>query len=100
MKVKKARTAKTTKTDRPGRRGDRRPEPMFKVRKRFCRFCVGSVDKGKPIDYKDVKRLEVFVTERGKIVSSRYSGNCAKHQRRVAEVLKKARFLSLLPYIR
>ncbi|MBC8436391.1 MAG: 30S ribosomal protein S18 [Candidatus Omnitrophica bacterium] len=67
------------------------------ARKKFCRFCTSKV---KTIDYKDVKRLEAFVTERGKIVSSRFSGNCAKHQRRVVEAIKKARFLSLLPYIR
>jgi len=67
------------------------------ARKRFCRFCV---DKVKFIDYKDTKRLEAFITERGKIVSSRFSGNCAKHQRRIAEAIKKARFLSLVPYTR
>lgn len=67
------------------------------TRKRFCRFCV---DKVKYIDYKDAKRLEAFVTERGKIASSRISGNCAKHQRRIAEAIKKARFISLVPYIR
>ncbi len=100
MKVKTTRAPKTTKLDKKGRRGDRKPEPIFKLRKKFCRFCINSPDKNKALDYKDVKRLEVFVTERGKIVSSRYSGNCAKHQRRVVEVLKKARFLSLLPYIR
>lgn len=67
------------------------------ARKKFCRFCSSKV---KTIDYKDVKRLEAFVTERGKIVSSRFSGNCAKHQRRVVEAIKKGRFLSLLPYVR
>ncbi|MFH0763287.1 MAG: 30S ribosomal protein S18 [Candidatus Omnitrophota bacterium] len=70
---------------------------LLLARKKFCRFCSS---KAKTIDYKDVKRLEAFVTERGKIVSSRFSGNCAKHQRRVVEALKKSRFLSLLPYIR
>jgi small subunit ribosomal protein S18 len=59
-----------------------------------------SVDKVKSLDYKDVKRLEAFITERGKIVSSRFSGNCARHQRMLAEVIKKARFVSLVPYIR
>jgi len=68
------------------------------ARKRFCRFCAE--DKVKTIDYKDVKRLEAFITERGKIVSSRISGNCAKHERRIAEAIKKARFLSLIPYTR
>ena len=69
----------------------------FSIRKRFCRFCV---DKTKTIDYKDIKKLEAFIKERGKILSSRVSGNCAKHQRRIAEAIKKARFLSLLPYVR
>ncbi|OGX19837.1 MAG: 30S ribosomal protein S18 [Omnitrophica WOR_2 bacterium RBG_13_44_8b] len=67
------------------------------MKKRFCRFCA---DKVKTIDYKDVKRLESFITERGKILTSRISGNCAKHQRRIAEAIKKARFLSLIPYKR
>lgn len=70
----------------------------FAVRKKFCRFCAE--DKAKTIDYKDTKRLEAFMTERGKIVSSRYSGNCALHQRRIREEINKARFLALLPYTR
>jgi len=90
MKVKTrgfGRTKKITK----------KKEANFMAKKRFCRFCA---DKVKDIDYKDTRRLEAFVTERGKIVSSRYSGNCAKHQRRIAEAIKKARFLSLIPYTR
>ena len=67
------------------------------IRKKFCRLCV---DKVKSLDYKDAKRLEAFIKERGKIVSTRISGNCAKHQRMVAEAIKKARFMSLLPYTR
>ena len=67
------------------------------VRKRFCRFCA---DKTGSINYKDIKRLEVFITEKGKIVSNRFSGNCARHQRRIRELINKARFLSLLPYTR
>lgn len=66
-------------------------------RKKFCRFCA---DKVKSIDYKDMKRLEAFITERGKMLSSRISGNCAKHQRLIAEAIKKARFVFLLPYTR
>lgn len=75
----------------------KKKEKLFPARKRFCRFCV---DKIKEIDYKDAKRLEMFIRERGKIVSSRYSGNCAKHQRRLTEAIKRARFISLLPYSR
>lgn len=67
------------------------------MRKKYCKFCV---DKVSVIDYKDTKRLESFVRERGKMVSSRISGACAKHQRRVAEAIKRARYLSLLPYVR
>ncbi len=66
-------------------------------RKKFCRFCA---DKTSQIDYKDFKKMESFITERGKILSSRISGNCARHQRRIAEAIKKARFLSLIPYTR
>lgn len=90
MKVK-TRTFSRTRTDRKKR------DFGLASRKKFCRFCV---DKVKTIDYKDMKRLETFITERGKILSSRISGNCAKHQRWIAEAIKKARFISLVPYIR
>ena len=69
----------------------------LQFKKRICRFCA---DKNRTIDYKDVKTLEGFIKERGKILPSRISGNCAKHQRRIAEEIKKARFLSLVPYVR
>lgn len=73
----------------------------FITRKKVCRFCISEArHEPRHIDYKEIKMLEAFVTERGKIVSTRYSGNCARHQRKVAEEIKKARFLSLLPYIR
>ena len=80
------------KTSRKGK-GKR---PLI-ARKKFCRFCVNKI---KTIDYKDVRLLETFDTEKGKIVSRRFSGNCAKHQRRIAEAIKKARFISLVPYVR
>lgn len=67
------------------------------MRKRVCRFCR---DKVKVIDYKDVKQLEAFIKERGSIVSTRLSGNCAKHQRQVTEAIKQSRFLALMPYVR
>ncbi|MFH1269555.1 MAG: 30S ribosomal protein S18 [Candidatus Omnitrophota bacterium] len=70
---------------------------LVSVRKKFCRLCV---DKVKALDYKDARRLEAFIKERAKIVSRRFSGNCARHQRMVAEAIKKARFISLLPYTR
>jgi small subunit ribosomal protein S18 len=96
MKVK---TKTKTKGRGPARGGKTftKKRDILGMRKKFCRFCQ---DKIRTIDYKDTKRLEMFIRERGKIVSSRISGNCAKHQRRVAEAIKKARFISLLPYVR
>lgn len=72
-------------------------ESLLPARKRFCRFCVNKV---KNIDYKDARTLETFIKERGKIISTRISGNCAKHQRRITEAIKQARYLSILPYVR
>jgi small subunit ribosomal protein S18 len=66
------------------------------VSKKVCGFCKGRV---KYIDYKDVEKLRRFVTERGKIVPSRLSGNCAKHQRQLAQAIKRARILALLPFV-
>ncbi len=65
-------------------------------RKKVCKFCVDKVDS---IDYKDIARLRKFVTEKGKMLPSRITGNCAKHQRGVAEAIKRARFIALLPYV-
>jgi small subunit ribosomal protein S18 len=70
---------------------------LLPLRKKFCRFCA---DKNKVIDYKEVKLLEGFIKERGRISSKRGSGNCAKHQRRLAEAIKRARFISLVTYTR
>ncbi len=64
-------------------------------RRRICRFCV---DKAEYIDYKDTNRLKNYITERGKILPRRVSGNCAKHQRMLSEAIKKARVVALLPY--
>ncbi len=70
--------------------------PDFERRKRkTCRFCE---DKTLVIDYKDEKLLRKFITDRGKIVPRRISGNCAKHQRRLTIALKRGRHLALLPY--
>ncbi len=66
-------------------------------RKKSCRFCR---DKVQVIDYKDLKIMEAFIKERGRMVSSRYSGNCASHQRQVTEAVKRARHMALIPYVR
>jgi len=64
-------------------------------RRKVCRFCV---DNELKIDYKDPKTLRYFVTERGKIVPRRISGNCAKHQRELTLAIKRGRQIALLPY--
>ncbi len=64
-------------------------------RKKVCSFCVDKVDS---IDYKDVAKLHRFITERGKILPRRISGNCAKHQRQVTVAIKRARNIALLPF--
>lgn len=64
-------------------------------RKRVCAFCV---DKVEAIDYKDVERLKKFVTERGKILPRRITGNCAGHQRQLTTAIKRARQIALLPF--
>jgi len=65
-------------------------------RKRTCKFCAENIDY---IDYKDVKTLKGFLTERGKILPRRISGNCAKHQRRLTVSIKRARNIALLPFV-
>ena len=67
------------------------------IRKKYCRFCK---DKVMNIDYKSLNILERLIGERGKILSRRNTGTCAKHQRKVASAIKRARFLSLIPYTR
>ena len=58
----------------------------YKPRKRVCSFCVEKISH---IDYKDVSRLKKYITERGKILPRRISGNCAKHQRELTTAIKK-----------
>ena len=71
------------------------PRRVFIFRKKQCRFCK---DKSLVIDYKNVELLSQFITERGKIMPRRMTGNCAKHQRRLATAIKRARILALLPF--
>jgi small subunit ribosomal protein S18 len=64
-------------------------------RKKVCRFCVDKIDD---INYKDVKLLNMFISEKGKITPRRITGVCAPHQRRLNEAIKQARNIALLPY--
>ena len=70
--------------------------PINRKRKKVCIFCA---DKVAFIDYKDVNKLRKFISERGKILPRRVSGTCAKHQRELTTVIKRARQVALLPYV-
>jgi small subunit ribosomal protein S18 len=104
----------TMATMTPGRRGpggpggggdDRRGGPgggpqggkkkFFYRRKRVCKFCVEKIEY---IDFKDVKTLQQFIPERGKILPRRISGTCALHQRKLQNAIKRARIAALLPF--
>ncbi|MFI5302859.1 MAG: 30S ribosomal protein S18 [Polyangiales bacterium] len=65
------------------------------ARKRVCKFCA---DKAATVDYKDAQALRQFVTDRGKVVPRRISGNCALHQRKVNVAISRARNIALLPF--
>ncbi|HPQ60003.1 MAG TPA: 30S ribosomal protein S18 [Syntrophales bacterium] len=88
-----------TMQGRPGARSSRgpggRPDRKFYPRRRVCRFCVDSTVK---MDYKKPEILRTYLTEKGKIIPRRISGNCAKHQREIAREIKRARNIALLPF--
>ena len=77
-----------------GERGG--PGRFRRVRRKVCAFCVDKVSR---IDYKDVGRLRGYVSDRARILKSRHSGNCAKHQRMVSQAIKRAREIALLPFV-
>jgi small subunit ribosomal protein S18 len=79
---------------KPSAGGTGTPRRRF-TRRKGCRFCA---DPSMKIDYKEVRSLRYFVSERGKIVPRRISGNCASHQRKVTEAIKRARNIALLPF--
>jgi small subunit ribosomal protein S18 len=74
-------------------KGPPRRRPMF--RRKVCRFCA---DKSLTIDYKDLRVISQFLTERGKMTPSRITGNCARHQRVLTTAIKRARSVALLPF--
>src|SRR5215471_3636766 len=83
--------------DRPDRpeRGGRDGGRKFFRRKKVCKFCVEKIDD---INYKEVRLLQQFVAERGKIVPRRLTGVCTPHQRRLTAAIKRARNIALLPF--
>mgnify|MGYP000619720413 FL=1 len=81
---------KTEKTDSPMRK-----KGGMRRRKKVCVFC----GKDNVIDYKDTAKLKKYVSERGKILPRRITGTCAKHQRALTVAIKRARHMSMMPYI-
>ena len=64
-------------------------------KKKICQMCAG-----KSVDYKDVMIINKYISEKGKILPRRMTGACAKHQRQIAEQIKYARFMALIPYVK
>ena len=84
------------KSSGEGREGGyRRKQSGFHRRKKVCVFC----GKDSEISYKDVNKLKKYISERGKILPRRITGNCAKHQRALTLAVKRARHLAILPYV-
>jgi small subunit ribosomal protein S18 len=77
------------------RPNSRTKRPLRPVKAKKCRFCA---DSALSVDYKSQTQLKPFVSDRGKILPRRHTGNCAKHQRVVAEQIKRARFMAYLFY--
>ena len=69
---------------------------VIRRKKKVCAFCADKTTAG--VDYKDVNKLKRYVSERGKILPRRITGNCAKHQRALTVAVKRARHLALMPY--
>ena len=83
------------RNDKGGNDGSMRRRPMRR-RKKVCVFCG---DKNGVIDFKDTNKLKRYVSERGKILPRRITGNCAKHQRALTVAIKRARHVALMPYV-
>jgi len=75
--------------------GQQGKKKFFYRRKRVCKFCVEKIEY---IDFKDVKTLQQFIPERGKILPRRISGTCALHQRKLQNAIKRARIAAMLPF--
>ena len=74
---------------------DKNPSKFRKENKKVCVFCM---EKNEVIDYKNVAKLRKYMTEKGKIIPRRITGNCAAHQRMIVKAIKRAREASIIPY--
>ena len=90
MKMAENKPVKPERSEAPMKRR------TIRRRKKVCVFCA---DENNLIDYKDVNKLKKYVSERGKILPRRITGNCAKHQRALTVAIKRARHIALVPYV-
>ncbi|MBL7157201.1 MAG: 30S ribosomal protein S18 [Candidatus Omnitrophica bacterium] len=88
------RRKEDTRKDKNGKRPNE--GRRYILRKKKCKFCT---DKNLKIHYLDHQLLRRFITERGKIIPSRFSGSCARHQRKLAKAIKRARNIGILPFL-
>lgn len=100
-KPREYRDSRDTRDSREPREGgdkdskySSRPYKKRTTKRKICRFCAEVL----PVDYTNVRLLKTFITERGKIVPARITGNCAKHQRELTVAIKRARKIALMPY--
>lgn len=91
----KRRGARERDKDKKDKRGEKGKKFQLSMRRKMCRFCA---DKKLSIDYKDAKLLQPFLSERGRIIPRRITGNCAGHQREVTSAIKRARILAFIPF--
>ena len=68
---------------------------FYRKKKKICQMCAG-----KSVDYKDVQIVTKYINEKGKIMPRRMTGACAEHQRHIAQQIKRARFMGLIPYVK
>ena len=68
---------------------------FYRKKKKICRMCAG-----KSVDYKDVMIINKYINDKGKILPRRMTGACAKHQRHIAQQIKYARFMALIPFVK
>ena len=96
MNEREPREARPAARDGMAQRGNNMRRGMNPRRRpKFCYYCV---EKQEQVDYKDVEKLRMYISDRGKIIPRRVTGNCAKHQRLLTEAIKRARYMALLPY--
>ena len=93
MEEKEVKKEVETASDQPREEGFVRRRGMQKPKRRVCSFCMSKIGF---IDYKDINRLKKYLTEKGKIISRRQTGLCARHQRELTNAIKRARNMSLI----